>query len=137
MAQFQRWARRRVRVLSDKVLVQAALHGKIEVMRILVSDLGANANRSHLGITPLYVAAQNGQLAAVVCLVNELDAHVDLANDDGTTSLMIAAERGHLSVMQCLIMEFGADVDRAMKDGRTPLRIAVKKGNLAMVRCLV
>jgi ankyrin repeat protein len=59
----------------------------------------------------LYIAAQNGHLAFVQCLVKELGANINQATNTGCTPLYIAAEQEHLSVVQCFVKEYGADVN--------------------------
>jgi ankyrin repeat protein len=52
------------------------------------------------GCSPLFIAAQQGFIKVVRCLVLELGADVNQAKDDGGTPLMIAAMQGHLNVVQ-------------------------------------
>jgi ankyrin repeat protein len=55
----------------------------------------------------LFLAAQFGDLAIVQCLVKELGADVNQANDAGCTSLYIAAQGDHLAMVQILVKELG------------------------------
>jgi ankyrin repeat protein len=71
------------------------------------------------GGTPLYIAAQNGRVAVVRCLVLELSADVSQAINDGTTPLFIAAQNG--AVVRCLSKELNADVNKAKHNGIAPL----------------
>jgi hypothetical protein len=131
-------ARQGVHASSAVHLTEAAVHGKVEVMRYLVNDLGADVNQADdEGFTPLYSAAQEGHVAAVRCLVNELGADVDLANQAGATPLYLACQLGHLALVRCLVEELGANVNLPNQQGTTPLIIAAQEGQLAVVRCLV
>jgi hypothetical protein len=106
MALLQRWVRRGIRVSSAEPLCQAALHGKIDVVRYLVSDLSADVNQADdQGFTPLCIAAENGYLAVMRCLVKELGTDVNKASKGGATPLYIAAQEGHLNEVRCLVKE--------------------------------
>jgi|GEM_PF-5182243 len=84
----------------------------------------------------LYIAAQNGDVAAVKHLV-QLGADVNQATSDGAfTPLLIAADKGHLGVVIVLV-DNGANVNQADKCGFVPLSIAAFEGHLDMVQYLV
>jgi ankyrin repeat protein len=107
-------------------------------MRYLISDLGADATQADdQGHTPLFIAAQCGQLAVVRYLAKELGADVNQSDQEGWTPLPIAAQNGHLAVVRCLVLECGADVNLGNQFGATPLYIAAQEGHVAIVRCLV
>ena len=76
-------------------------------------------------------AASSGH-AAVVSLLLEGGASIDLANDAGSTALWKAAANGHMAVVSRLL-EGGASVDLAAKDGTTPLLVAERMGRQAVV----
>ena len=94
-------------------------------------------------VTPLIIAAHNGQVNSVKILLGygaDIDARGTLKIRDvvvkGCTPLWAAAATGHLDVVRLLI-ERNADVDgRTWKDS-TPLRAASHEGHLDIVRCLV
>jgi hypothetical protein len=136
MLRLHRLARQGVRVSSPDPLVRAAANGRLDTLRFLVKELGADVNTAHKNITPLCAAAEMGHVAIVVCLVKELGADVNLAVDDGYTHLYIAAQMGHLAVLRALVEEFGADVNIETRKGATPLFIAAQGGHLDAVICL-
>ena len=88
-------------------------------------------------ITPLYVAASNGNLKCVRLLL-EAGANKDQAlTINGATPLFVAAQNGHLEVVRFLV-EFGANKDQGLTmDGATPLFIAAQNGHLEVVQFLV
>ncbi|CAE7819882.1 Ank2 [Symbiodinium sp. KB8] len=98
------------------------------------------------GGTPLFIAAQNGQLE-VVRLLLEASADQDKALEDGATPLFIAAQQGQLEVARRLLeasadkdkarQDGSADKDKALENGATPLYIAAEKEQLAVVRLLL
>jgi ankyrin repeat protein len=85
----------------------------------------------------LYIAAKENKLAIVRCLVKELGADVNQANDGGLTPMCAAAEKVDIALMRCLVKEFGVDVNKGNVAGAMLLYIAAVKGHLEMVRCLV
>ena len=100
-------------------------------------------------VTPLIIAAHNGQLNSVKILLRygaDIEdrgtikiGHEDDEDDEvieGCTPLWAAACSGHLDVVK-LLMEQNADVDGRTPTGSTPLRAAVHEGHLDVVRCLV
>jgi hypothetical protein len=127
-------------VVSAEPLCEVTGYAKLDVMRYLVKELGADVNMasSRTGCPPLYIAAQQGHVDAIRCLVKELGADINVkVNECGSTPLMIASTRNHLSVVRCLVKEFGADVNCARHDGRTAVCRAARAGHLNVVRCLV
>jgi ankyrin repeat protein len=116
----------------------AAFQGRLDIVRYIVGELGADVNQAAQGgATPLYIAALNGRLGIVQCLVGELGADVKRTDKDGSTPLHIAAESGHVDVLRCLVNDCGADVNQAMPDGATSLYVAVHGGRVDAVRYLL
>ena len=66
------------------------------------------------------MAAINGHLDVARCLVKELGAAVNQADNTGVTPLIEAAVGGHLDVVRCLVTDLGAVVDQACNDGVLP-----------------
>ena len=94
-----------------------------------------NKASTDYGCTPLYVAARQGKLMALQCLLDD-GAEPNIATAVvGQFPLYAAASQGFLEVVRCLIV-CGADVNAARSDGGgTPLRIASQEGhyNVALI----
>jgi hypothetical protein len=66
LGQLRRWARHGLRASSGQPLSRAAWLGKLDVVKCLVKELGANVNEAIVdGGTPLLIAANNGNVAMV------------------------------------------------------------------------
>jgi ankyrin repeat protein len=137
MPRLLRWARQGVRVSSPDPLFLVAANGQVNMVRLLVKELGADVNLAmDSSATPLYIAAEVGHVAVVVCLVEELGADVDQTTNDGATPLLIAAESGHLAVVRCLVKDLGANVNFRTRSGATPFFVAAQEGNVDILCCL-
>jgi hypothetical protein len=101
------WARQGVQVRSVWPLAIAARSGQLEVVRLLVRELGADVGQAYHGLLPLMLAARINNLALVQCLV-ELGADVNQAmRRGGPTPFTFAACLGKFAVVRCLV-ELGA-----------------------------
>jgi ankyrin repeat protein len=79
------------------------MEGNLEVVRCLIVEFGADVNeRGESNATPLYCAAQEGQLDVVRYLV-EHGADVNQCGSDGQTPLMIASEKMHGKIIRYLL----------------------------------
>ena len=65
------------------------------------------------GATPLFMAAQEGQLEVARLLLNA-NADTDKATQDGATPFDVAAQRGHLEVLR-LLQESNTDKSKRRK----------------------
>ena len=127
---------------DEKNLMNASLKGKAdEVIRLLSTGL-VNVNclvewypgsTSHS--TPLYEAAENGQLRVVKILL-EAGADPSKVNEWGRSPLHPSARSGHTNVVQELL-DRGAEFDGATKDGLTPLHEAVMGNRKDIVKLLL
>ena len=93
--------------------------------------------RNSTGATALMLAAQDGHLEIVRCLVCTCGASVDAADLTGTTPLIQAARQGHLEVVRFLVSDGGAMVDGEDSWGAPAVIVASQEGHLDIVRFLV
>jgi ankyrin repeat protein len=110
----------------------------LDAARCLINECGADVNQANkYGFTPLYRAAQEGQVELVLTLAKELGANVNQAAHDGSTPLHVAAERGNLDVVRALVKQLGADVNTSDELGRTPLMMASYGQHEKVIRWLI
>jgi hypothetical protein len=116
------WARQGMRVKTSKPLwmaVAGEYPEVLEVLKILVQELGADVNQAvHAGSPPLIMAAADGDLAMVRCLV-ELGASIDATDNFGDTTLLKSVRYDHISTMQYLLEHAGANMDDISIKGDT------------------
>ena len=93
--------------------------------------------------TPLFVAAQHGELAVVAALL-EHGAKIDAPMDDGATPLFIAAQQGHDDIVRALLEEGlrspqGFDINVRLAHGVRPfpLYIAAARNHVAVLKTLL
>ena len=104
------------------VLMDAALAGHVEIMRLLL-DMGANVNGTSAAmVTALMEAAATGLTEGCQLLIAR-GAKADQVDRDGWTALMCAALNGHVDVLRVLL-DHGAKVDPTDHRDRTALHHA-------------
>src|SRR5258706_5946880 len=92
------------------------------------------STKNRLGETPLYVAAEKGQLEMARLLIAK-GAGAKAQTPNGESVLHAAAMIESMALMTALI-EAGADKDSANNDGETPLHWAAMTGTFLAVKAL-
>ncbi len=144
-----------------KHLHHAAANGKIERVKLLISE-GADVNvKNNEGLTPLHCAAREGD-KEIVSLLLAHDADVNIGDADyNRTAAEFAMKSNHTDIVQLLVskgadisplhfalymkdetkarslIEGGADVNRRTSNGTTPLSRAVDVGFKDIVELLI
>ena len=103
----------------------------------LLLDAGARPDAANdLGVTPLYLACENGNAALVQRLL-AAGANPNAALRGGETALMTAARTGSVGAVTALLAH-GADANaREARAGQTALMWAVSQRHPAVVRALI
>eukprot|EP00808_Paulinella_micropora_P003333 g36731.t1 len=130
-------------------LFVAARCGHVDVVRLLVNELGAEVGATdNTGRTPLFAAVEeeasqplgtcgtSGRLEVIRILVKEGNADVNARDSYGLTCLFLAARAGAIELITLLVQELGADVNAADADENTVLFHAAQDGHAAVVRLL-
>src|SRR5438034_6975999 len=106
-------------------------------MTRLLIQAGANANtKTRLGgVTPLQLAATNGN-AAIVELLLKAGAEVNAPNSNGTTPLMFASASGKTDAIR-ILLDHGANVNgRDSSHGQTAVMFAAALNRAAAIKLL-
>jgi len=115
-----------------------AVHRDDLVMAQVLLKAGANIKaKTRIGeITPLFMAAQNGN-AALIDILLKSGAEPNAANTVGTTPLMMAAASGENNAVK-LLLDRGADVNaKDSTNGQTALMFASALNRAAVIKMLV
>ncbi|KAJ6160635.1 hypothetical protein N7470_004031 [Penicillium chermesinum] len=89
-------------------------------------------------MTPLCSAAGRGsyRMAKILLENGEVEADLELSNNDGMTPLYLAALKGKTKLLRLLI-EKGGNINTQKKHGWTPINAASLRGHLEAVRLLL
>src|SRR3990167_4822153 len=122
------------------------------VQALLENGADVNIPDNDTCSTPLYLAAENGNLDLVNLLLEQKNIDINRANKrclyqlssdkntktrllDPYTPLCIAAEKGHLPIVQALLKK-GAKIEPTDNKAAHPRRLAEKAGHLEIARIL-
>ncbi|KAK6501370.1 hypothetical protein TWF481_009212 [Arthrobotrys musiformis] len=118
---------------THSLLSAAAYDGSTLVVGLLLAE-GVRVDEDYYG-SPLHWAVFAGH-EAVVALLLENGASIDIKSASGRTPLSYAASRGHEAVVDILLKN-GPNVKSKDAEGRTPLFYAAKAGYEAILNKLL
>ncbi|XP_036426069.1 KN motif and ankyrin repeat domain-containing protein 4 isoform X1 [Colossoma macropomum] len=107
----------------------------MEVAQQLLSLGSINARAGQSGQTALMLAASHGRTAMVQVLL-ECKADVNIQDNDGSTALMCASEHGHSEIAKLLLDTPECDTSLKDKAGHTALSVAIKASHSEVVELL-
>lgn len=126
----------RIRTTFDSSLSLAAARGHVTVMHLLLREGADLFQKLKGGATPLYLATQNGHLAAVQYLLTRgANANDGLEYKDCQTALMTAAFGGHRKIVEELLKN-GANPLLLSKSSHSAIDYATAGRHVAIVRQL-
>lgn len=113
----------------------ACLHGKTEVVRILIQN-GANLNIStKKGLTPLHLACQTQRNEIIGIIARNKDCNINQQDIRGNTSLHYACYANDSRISEILVKN-GADISVKNSTGKSPLQEAHDKFMFSLVKIL-
>lgn len=122
---------------GETPLHRAAVHGRTDLVRLLLTHHADVARRARRGETALLYAARPDGHPETVAALLESGADANAADASGLTALHGAAMTGHTGVARVLIERGHADVNRQTLAGYTPLHVAAEAGKADVVRVLL
>ena len=108
---------------------------RADVIRMLLDAKADPDEAQDNGVTPVYMAAQNGHADALQLLLSA-KADPDKAQDNGVTPMYMAARNGHADALQ-LLLGAKADPDEAQDNGVTPMYMAAQNGHADALQLLL
>ena len=137
------WRRKDIEDLNEinndeegKLLYQAAQSGDYQkCLSIIKKGADIEFYENSLGITPLWIAAQNGH-TKICKLLLENGANIEATNIKGLTPLFIAVENHKVDIC-VLLIERGANINYKMMDGTTILWIIACQGYTDLAKLLL
>ena len=115
----------------------AALHGHLDIIRMLI-NFGCDASiKGWRGWTPLHFACKGGHSNVVQMLLSKRSYNLMSVDDNGNLPIHIAATFGHWDIIQMLATDFGCDINIAGEHGWTALHYACQGGHISTVKKLI
>uniref|UniRef100_A0AAY4CNS0 Uncharacterized protein n=1 Tax=Denticeps clupeoides TaxID=299321 RepID=A0AAY4CNS0_9TELE len=107
----------------------------IEVAEQLLRLGNVNARASQAGQTALMLAVSHGRTAMVKVLL-DCGADVNVQDHDGSSALMCACEHGHAEIVRLLLDQPSCDTGLTDKHGQTALLVAMEASHMEIVDLL-
>nr|XP_045009870.1 ankyrin repeat domain-containing protein 27 isoform X2 [Jaculus jaculus] len=113
----------------------AALHGRADLVLLLVKHGARVGARDTSQAAPLHLASQKGHFQVVKCLL-DLNAKPNKKDVSGNTPLIYACSGGHHEVA-ALLLQRGASINASNNKGNTALHLAVIEKHALVVELLL
>ncbi|XP_008837693.1 ankyrin repeat domain-containing protein 27 isoform X1 [Nannospalax galili] len=113
----------------------AALHGRTDLVSLLLKHGAYSGARNTSQAVPLHLACQQGHFQVVKCLL-ESNAKPDKKDLSGNTPLTLACSGGHHEVA-ALLLQHGASINASNNKGNTALHEAVIGKHVFVVELLL
>jgi hypothetical protein len=106
-----------------------------EVKNLLVRGAGVNVKEKYRGVTPLFIAVENGSKAIVETLIR-FGAKVNARDSERRTPLMLLDDDAEDGLIE-LLVQSGAKLDLTDNEGNTALILAADEQELKTVKALI
>ena len=110
-------------------------HTNITRLLLNVNEIDINKCEEQQKCSPLYIAAQVGNIDIVELLIQR-NADINLCNFEGDHALMISVNLGHFDITKLLI-DSGADINHCDHANANALYFASQNGYLNIVELLI
>lgn len=120
---------------ANDQLYEACAEGYVDrVQQLILRGAGVDGKK---GRTPLWIAVRNGR-AAIVQLLLDNKAEIDIKGKDGFTPLLYAVYYGNYAIVETLLQDSrGSQQLETETGGYTPLRLAIAKGQKRVMELLL
>ncbi|KAM6984723.1 ankyrin repeat domain-containing protein 16 [Aplochiton taeniatus] len=117
----------------------AAMHGRIEVVRILLQRCGyAPDSRDSCGVTPFMDAVRNGHILVAKLLLEKHQASPTTADIVGAQPVHQVAVTAQEEALEFLVRDLGVDVNQTATDMQlTAMHYAAKEGHTSTIKRLL
>ncbi|XP_008582665.1 PREDICTED: 2-5A-dependent ribonuclease [Galeopterus variegatus] len=131
---------------GTSALMDAAENGHIDVLKILINEMGADVNAcDNMGRNALIYALLNSPdrnvedttVEGITSFLLDRGADVNVRGEGGKTPLILAVEKRHLGLVKMLLEQEQIEINETDREGRTALLIAVelKLREIAQLLC--
>ncbi|XP_062599136.1 transient receptor potential cation channel subfamily A member 1-like, partial [Saccostrea cucullata] len=114
----------------------AAKLGNIAILQALIHNKCKLDVRDMDGKTPIHIAAENDNEAAVEALYSASSSELNDGDSDGQTPLMLAVKEGQYSTVK-LLLSLGADISHRDENLCTVLGTAAREGHVKIMKLLL
>ena len=125
---------------SHSPLQLAAIKGRLEIMKFLIEDQGADILAVDFwGKTALHLAIKHSpRIEATMYLIEKASSDlINLEDDNGDTSLHLATHLNKFDILKRLIDRSDASINVENKQGYTPLHFAARFCNVDVLKHLI
>eukprot|EP01006_Ploeotia_vitrea_P003646 TRINITY_DN112988_c0_g1_i1.p1 TRINITY_DN112988_c0_g1~~TRINITY_DN112988_c0_g1_i1.p1 ORF type:complete len:746 (+),score=313.35 TRINITY_DN112988_c0_g1_i1:31-2268(+) len=123
---------------GTRLVVEAAMHGRIGVIRTLVGQFKCKVNEpDQFGRRVLHEAVRFGNAEIVGELIDKFRAQGTHKDAKDRSVLMLAVELDKPDVMRTLLRHRCCSTGKRNREGHTPLRVACELGRLGAVGVLI
>lgn len=130
----------RLRKGGATALMDAAEKGHVDVVKILLDEMGADVKaRDNMGRNALIRALRNAddsKVEAITRLLLDRGADVNVRGEKGKTPLILAVEKKHIGLVKMLLEQEDIEIDETDREGKTALLLAVELQQTEIVRLL-